>query len=358
MQKGRLLINDVQENVSLVVNATPAIIGHVLSITLTSASVNVTFADGTSSTVSESGTLNNVVRINSVSYHETGERHYEITNPSGVIISASLPYTLVGDNYEITAYSYTKGECLAYDTQVEMADGTFKNLGDIEVGDKVLSIDFDTMKLVSREVIYSGRDEEDYDQWITPDYIENVYSNGTIIKQSMRHRMYNLEEQGYKHLYEWQSGEHGYCIDGTNPTLVEKRIVHTPQHYARITLKDSNNYFANGLSTGDSECPTGIILNRPLERAPQGYTVTVTRINGYSNQDVYDGDNYGTVVGNISQDNVPLTITISSGQVTIQANGDVDNVSCSGGVTFDGGGAGSDITYLVTGNGTITYSVE
>ena len=43
-------------------------------------------------------------------------------------------------------------ECLGYYTQVEMADGTFKNLGDIEVGDEVLSNDFNTMKLVSRKL--------------------------------------------------------------------------------------------------------------------------------------------------------------------------------------------------------------
>lgn len=240
---------------------------------LTDSVINVTYGDGTSGNISQSGTVENIVSVNTVSYEHHGERVTSIVDPNEVIV-----LTISGDEYVIDYYpeasgysvvssSYEDANCLAYDTKVRMADNSLKNLGDIEVGDEVLSIDYDTMTLVSRKVIYSGRDESDYEDWITPYYFENVYSDGTIVKQCMRHRLYNLEDEGYKHLFTWTTGEHGYKLDGTNPTLVERRIVNTPQRYARITLEGSNNWFAEGMSTGDSECPSGIVLDHALQRA-------------------------------------------------------------------------------------------
>lgn len=215
--------------------------------------------------------VSNLVSIKGCDYKYTGQKWFRVTDAEGNVLTtvtptASSPYVFTQNGCLIYAYSTPSAECLGYYTQVEMADGTFKNLGDIEVGDEVLSIDFNTMKLVSRKVIYSGRDEPDYDQWIVPFYTQNIYEDGTVVNQCMRHRLYNLEEKCYKHLYDWSLGMHGYKRDGSNPRLLAQKIINEPMHYARITLEDSNNWFAEGMSTGDSECPTDITLDHELSR--------------------------------------------------------------------------------------------
>lgn len=157
--------------------------------------------------------------------------------------------------------------CIDENTLVTMADGSEKRLGDVEVGDEVLSIDYDTMTLISRKVIYSGKDEPDYDDWYVNCYWENVFSDGTIIKQAMNHRFYNLENELYIYMKDWNTGEHTYKLDGTNPQLVSRTLVQGRINYGRITLADSNNYFANGLSTADRRaCPNKVVLNAPLQR--------------------------------------------------------------------------------------------
>ena len=157
--------------------------------------------------------------------------------------------------------------CIDENTLVTMADGSAKRLGDVEVGDEVLSIDYDTMTLIARKVIYSGKDEPDYDNWFVNCYWENVFSDGTIIKQAMNHRFYNLENELYVYMKDWNTGEHTYKLDGTNPELVSRTLVQGRINYGRITLEDSNNYFANGLSTADRRaCPNKVVLNAPLQR--------------------------------------------------------------------------------------------
>lgn len=155
--------------------------------------------------------------------------------------------------------------CIDQETLITMADGSLKKMGEIEVGDEVLSVDWNNKKLVSRKVIYSGRDEPDYDEWYVNAHWENLFSDGTIIRQAMNHRFYNLESQSFVHLKNWTPGQKTYKIDGTNPSLVSRTYVQGKIYYARITLEDDNNYFANGLLTGDSESQAGIPLTEVLE---------------------------------------------------------------------------------------------
>jgi len=174
-------------------------------------------------------------------------------------------YTVSND---MTIVGLGTGECLDENTLITMWDGKQKAMKDIEIGDEVLSIDYETMTLVPRKVIYTSKDEADYDSWTVPAYYLHTFSDGTVIKRAMRHRFYNLESQGYKHMHTWENGLHTYKIDGTNSELVSTEIVYEELHYARITLEGSNNYFANGLSTGDSECcPNKVVLDKLLEKA-------------------------------------------------------------------------------------------
>ncbi len=218
------------------------------------------FKNGSSTTIAYGnggfGTYTNVVSITTSDYLEIEE--------NGVTKSIQeTTYNLIADVIIERALS---GACIDANTLVTMADSSTKKLGEIEVGDEVLSIDYDTMTLISRKVIYSGKDEPGYSHWYVNSYWENVYSDGTIINQAMKHRFYNLENQSYVYLDYWNEGEHTYKLDGSNPYLVSRTLKQGKLNYARITLEDSNNYFANGLSTGDRNCcPNPVILDKKLD---------------------------------------------------------------------------------------------
>lgn len=151
--------------------------------------------------------------------------------------------------------------CLTGDTLVTMADNSTKRLDAIEVGDYVLSFDFDNKILVPRKVVYTDKNEmkshTEYDKW--------TFEDGTEIKTVHRHEFYNLEAQRMKYMDEWCVGEHTYKIDGTTPKLIShKAVKETVRHY-KITLEGSTNYFANGLLTGDRYCPESIMFNASMK---------------------------------------------------------------------------------------------
>ena len=221
--------------------------------------IMLTFLDGSYLYIEpwEGGTWTDVVALTCtqyVSFTENGLANY-LENGTYFLSTDIIIDKLVYQN------------CIDENTLVTMADGSAKRLGDIEIGDDVLSIDYNTMTLVSRKVIYSGKNEPEYDNWYVNCYWENVFSDGTIIKQAMNHRFYNLEDELYVYMKDWNTGEHTYKLDGTNPQLISRTLVQGRINYGRITLADSNNYFANGLSTADRRaCPNKVVLNAPLQR--------------------------------------------------------------------------------------------
>lgn len=136
--------------------------------------------------------------------------------------------------------------CLTGDTLVTMSDGKKKRIRDVKKGDKVLSVDPITGKLVECEVMESDIKEIKkhtcYDRW--------TLSDGTVIKTVHRHRFYNVEKKAYVYMDEWKIGDHFVKEDGSIVELVEhKRVNRTVRHFA-ITPK-LHNYFANGMLNGD-----------------------------------------------------------------------------------------------------------
>lgn len=159
---------------------------------------------------------------------------------NGILYSVSADGTV-----EFIAY------CLSGDTLVTMADRSTKRLDEIEVGDCVLSFNWDTMELVPNKVIYTDKDEHksfgQYDVW--------TFDNGIEVKTIHRHEFYNVEAKCFKYMDEWEIGEHIYCIDGTTPMLIKHEVVNEEINHYKITCENGTNYFANGLLTGDRNCP-------------------------------------------------------------------------------------------------------
>lgn len=147
-------------------------------------------------------------------------------------------------------YYFNCDYCLLGDTEVTMADGSTKQIKDLVLGDEVLSLDLTTGEQVSRKVIFTDADKNKsasvWDEW--------EFSDGTIVKTTHRHEFYNVEAGKFKYLDEWKLGEHTYKIDGTTPELIKHTVHEEVVNHYKITLEGSNNFFANGLLTGDRYC--------------------------------------------------------------------------------------------------------
>lgn len=184
---------------------------------------------------------------NSVTY-EMGGKTYTLTHgetsPDGNYYWVEEHTIELTDDVVIVASDGKS--CLTGDTLITMADGTSKRIDEIEVGDFVRAIDPETLEVVADTVTYSdvGRDKtaDHYDVW--------TFSDGTIIKTVARHRFYNLERQAMVYMDEWNIGEHAYNEKGEAVELVShERINDTVNFYTIFTEK--NNYFANGLLSGN-----------------------------------------------------------------------------------------------------------
>ena len=140
-----------------------------------------------------------------------------------------------------------------------MADGTEKAIGDIVVGDVILSYDWETMQLIENPVIYASSQDDTVD-WTTIRWFERKFRDDetgeiTIIKNAFAHRFYNVTQGGFVYLDLWEIGDKILKQDGSTATLISVEKVYGDCTFARITGQFGANYFANGCLSGDRNCP-------------------------------------------------------------------------------------------------------
>lgn len=166
-------------------------------------------------------------------------------NPTGDInIDKNYLATVSGDGtIEISAGYYT---CLTGDTLISLADGSQKRIDEIQLTDKVLAYNPETLTLESDEIIECDSNEckwhTEYDIW--------TFSDGTVVQTVLKHRFYNVERQAMVYMDEWNIGEHTIRQDGSKVALIShKNVKERVQHYTIFTKHQ--NYFANGLLSGN-----------------------------------------------------------------------------------------------------------
>ena len=145
--------------------------------------------------------------------------------------------------------------CLAPTTEIEIVeedeDGKKKRkkkkIKDVKVGDKVLSINPETGKLEEDIVIYADGEENkkhtESEKWI--------FSDGTELITVHKHRFYNIERQDFTYIQEWNMGEHGYTENGEIIELIGHETIKKEIQSCTIFTEKWNNYFANGVLTGN-----------------------------------------------------------------------------------------------------------
>lgn len=154
---------------------------------------------------------------------------------------------------ELTSVSQlqvTNGSCLHPMTEIALPDFSTKQLKDIRVGDKVLSLNPMTNEF-EEDVVFTtdalmNKFGDDKDVW--------TFSDGSTITTIHPHEFYSVDDQKFKYIANFNIGERLLkLVDGK---LVEvklekhENIVEKTQHATLFTQKN-NIYFANGILTGN-----------------------------------------------------------------------------------------------------------
>ena len=140
--------------------------------------------------------------------------------------------------------------CLHPTTEIVLPDFSTKQLKDIRVGDKVLSLNPMTNEfeedVVSATDALMNKFGDDKDIW--------TFSDGSTITTIHPHEFYSVDDQKFKYIANFNIGERLLkLVDGK---LVEvklekhENIVEKTQHATLFTQKN-NIYFANGILTGN-----------------------------------------------------------------------------------------------------------
>ena len=154
---------------------------------------------------------------------------------------------------ELTSVSQlqvTNASCLHPTTEIALPDFSTKQLKDIRVGDKVLSLNPMTNEF-EEDVVFAtdalmNKFGDDKDIW--------TFSDGSTITTIHPHEFYSVDDQKFKYIANFNIGERLLkLVDGK---LVEvklekhENIVEKTPHATLFTQKN-NIYFANGILTGN-----------------------------------------------------------------------------------------------------------
>ena len=157
------------------------------------------------------------------------------------------------DNYYWISYFYTK--CLTPDTLIDVEEidekgkkrRRRKKLKDIKVGDKVICINPFTLELDTDTVVECdgemNKKHTCYDNW--------YFSDETIITTIHRHRFYNVENKKFMYMEEWNIGDHGLNINNEEIELIKHEHIEEEINHCTLFTEKYNNYFANGLLSGN-----------------------------------------------------------------------------------------------------------
>lgn len=127
-----------------------------------------------------------------------------------------------------------------------------KKLKDIKVGDKIICINPVTLELDTDTVIECdgnmNKKHTCYDNW--------YFSDGTIITTVHRHRFYNVEKKKFVYMDKWNIGEHGLNINKEKIELIKHEHIEAEINHCTLFTEKYNNYFANGLLSGNRRSKT------------------------------------------------------------------------------------------------------
>ena len=221
--------------------------GQHLNLTLNNTYTYPLFADGWSQFNAYSRVL--IPSVEKIKV-DSGDRSYWGDCIVELTVGGSTRSLSPGETVTLTQDSKLKvyeADCLLKGTAITMADGTIKEISQVKVGDKVLSINPETGEQEEDDVIYSDGTEkkynDNYDLW--------EFENGYEVRTTHHHRFYNVERQAFVYMDEFNIGEHTIDKDGNQFALLKHTNMEKEVHHFTIATQNWNNYFANGMLCGN-----------------------------------------------------------------------------------------------------------
>jgi hypothetical protein len=183
-------------------------------------------------------------------------------------------YAYYAYSYEYTVYYYYDyyvcgggGYCLLYGTQITMADGTTKNVEDLQIGDIVLSADI--AELPKEKGGYTTLDI--VKNWSNPDISDFDYSTATVnaVEVLEADKFYSINggliemSPDHIHLYKdvldglWKLGKPGELKVGDQFIDINKNIIdvesisiiNSSVPVVKVDVENLDLFFANGILT-------------------------------------------------------------------------------------------------------------
>jgi intein/homing endonuclease len=148
--------------------------------------------------------------------------------------------------------------CFIAGTQITMADGSFKNIEEVQIGDEVISLNEETKLNEVKKVINTKSP-------IHNDLVKYTLSNGVEVTSTFDHPFYvnkmelasyapNLTNERYElgiNVRKIETGDFVYMIPNDNEVTIEKiepQPLKDTQTYI-FTVEDNHNFYANGILT-------------------------------------------------------------------------------------------------------------
>lgn len=165
----------------------------------------------------------------------------------GRIVPHPLPATIDTDGHSHILIELAA--CLASDTLISMADGSLRRVCDIRDGDRVLSVDPETMQIVEDEVVGSDggavKIHDVTDVW--------TFDDGTMLRTVHPHEFFNVRTGSLEYIADFRIGDRVRRIDGSTPALVGHDVVYGDVMHNTLTTRSFGNYFAGGVLSGNRD---------------------------------------------------------------------------------------------------------
>ena len=138
-------------------------------------------------------------------------------------------------------------ECLEQSTPITMSDGTTKPVCELHDGDKVMSVNPDTMQVEEDEVCACDagcvKQHNKADVW--------TFADGTSVTTVKPHQFYNVRTGRMEYIADFRIGDEVRKADGSATALTGHETRYGVTYHNTLYTKRYNNYFAGGILAGN-----------------------------------------------------------------------------------------------------------
>lgn len=262
---GTLTLSNPTGDVAFTIAGVEAASGHAVTITAAVGSYGVKIYDGTSSSNTLLGTVNDATDGTAQSKNiscSSGNLYLISDNGAytnaNTVVTGGVTIVNEGSWYYNGTFKVTADgtitislACLIEGTQITLADGTTKAIEDITYDDELLVWNF-----------YKGKFDIEKPTWIkvaevAPRYNLVKFSNGAEVGfvgaggENGYHRIFNKEAGAFTHTgcKDTPNGTTTFAQDETFPTVVSQEVVEKEVKFYNVITDKHYNLFANGILT-------------------------------------------------------------------------------------------------------------